>query len=369
MTVSFYVPTHVVSGRGCVREAGQSLAAMGSRFLVVTGRHSARATGALDDACAALSGAGVSWTLFDGVRENPTIACVREGARAAREVGADAVLAIGGGSPMDAGKAMAVLAANPGATDEELFSGPWRGGVLPIACVPTTAGTGSEVTKAAIITDDAAQTKRAIADDRIFPWLALADGAYTRDLPPTTTVNTVIDALSHALEGFLSCRASAPSDALALDALSSIGPRLARLGREGALSERDRDVLMDASTEAGMVIANTGTTAVHGMGYSLTYFKHVPHGRANGLLLAAYLRWLAPRAPERVGAALGALGVDSLDALAGALAGLLGEPERLTGAEVEDFAARASMTGNIANGIVRPERADLVVIMRESFAL
>ena len=118
-----------------------------------------------------------------------------------------------------------------------------------------------------------------------------------------------------------------------------------------------------------MVIANTGTTAVHGMGYSLTYFRHIPHGRANGLLMPAWFRWVAEREPGRVGQMVAALGLGSLDEFDDVLAGLVGEREQLGAAEFSDFAERASHTGNIANCLVRPDRDDLEAVLRESFGL
>lgn len=368
MPKSFFVPTHVVSGTGCVRASAAELAKVGSTFLVVTGAHSARATGALDDVEAALGEAGCTWQVYDRVGENPTVGCAFDGAGVVRSLAADAVLAIGGGSPMDAAKAMALIAANPGLTPDSLFAGSYPGGCLPLVCVPTTAGTGSEVTRASILTDDVAQTKRAISTSAIFPALALVDGAYTRTLGERTTVNTVVDALSHAAEGLVSAGAGPVTDALATDSLGRIGACLGRLAA-GELTADDRESLMAASCEAGMVIANTGTTAVHGMGYSLTYFRHIPHGRANGLLMPAWFRWVAEREPGRVGQMVAALGLGSLDEFDDVLAGLLGEREQLGAAEVADFAERASHTGNIANCLVRPDRDDLEAVLRESFGL
>ena len=365
MPKSFFVPTRVVSGQGSVRASAALLSQVGSTFLVVTGAHSARATGALADVEAALTEAGCEWQVYDQVGENPSVESAFDGAALVRSLAADAVLAIGGGSPMDAAKAMALIAANPDLTPETLFSGSYPGGCLPIVCVPTTAGTGSEVTKASILTDDVAQTKRSISTPLIFPALALLDGAYTATLSARTTTNTVVDALSHAAEGFVSAGACPMSDALAIDALGRIGGCLKRLAA-GTLTPEDRESLMAASCEAGMVIANTGTTAVHGMGYSLTYFRHIPHGRANGLLMPAWFSWVAKREPARVQQMLDALGISSLDEFAEVVATLLGEREELSSAEAADFAERASHTGNIANCLVRPTRDDLEAILRES---
>lgn len=368
MTEQYFMPTHVVVGEGCVRENGALLREIGQKAFVVTGAHSAKACGALDDVTAALEAAGCTWTLFDGVMANPTIACAYAGAEKARACGADFVLAIGGGSPMDAGKAIALLAKNPDLPEERLFSGQYPCGALPIVCVPTTAGTGSEVTKASILTNDRAQTKSSISHPVIFPRLSFVDGRYTWGLSLSTTINTAIDALSHAAEGMLSCKAGALSDCLAKEALARIAACFPAL-EQGSLTPSQRQSLLIASTEAGMVIANTGTTAVHGMGYSLTYFQHIDHGRANGLLFAAFLDWMQPKAPDRVGEVLKCLGFDTVEALRREFATLLGAPEPLSAEQAHQYAAIAVQSKNLANCLVVPDQTALEAIYRKSFGL
>ena len=362
---NFFLPTSIRMGSGCVIAAADELGAIAPSWLVVTGRHAARASGALGDVVSALTAAGASWELFDEVAENPSIACVRAGAERACAFGARGILSIGGGSPMDAGKAIALVAADPNIDDERLLRGPWPAGCLPIVCVPTTAGTGSEVTKASILTDDAAKTKSSISTPLIFPRLALVDSRYLASVPQRTMVNTVIDALSHALEGYLARGAGGISDSLAADALRRTGGLLHALA-EGELDEAGRKSAMLAATEAGAVIAQTGTTAVHALGYSLTYFRHIPHGRANGLLLPGWLTWLDARMPERVADVLGYLDMSSIPSFSDALDLLLGKREHVTEDEIAEYARRAARAGNIANCPVRPTVDDLAGILRAS---
>lgn len=349
MDIHFLMPTQVRMEEDCVRRHGGELAGLGRHALIVTGAHSARANGSLTDVEAALAANGQSWTVFDRVMENPTIDCVYEGAALARSEGADFVIGIGGGSPMDASKAIAWLSCEDVPRDK-LFGG-FYGRRLPLCCIPTTAGTGSEVTQYAVLTDDARQTKTSLAAPALFADLALLDGRYLERLPHSTMVNTVIDSLSHSMEGYLSAKADVLSDALALQAVGVIGSILPRLSAD-QLTGGDRARLLYASALGGMVIAQTGTTAVHAMGYPLTYFRHVPHGRANGLLLPDLLAMVAPVHPGRVEALLSALGAADVSAFREIMDVLLGRRETLTAQEAEAYTASASRAKNLANCVL-----------------
>jgi len=206
VSYGYYLPTRIIAGKDCIIQNRDLFRSLGKKALIVTGAHSAKRNGSLSDVITALEATGVSYFVFDKVMSNPTIACVYEGAEVARVNQCDMIIAIGGGSPMDAGKAIALLAAQEIA-EENLFAGNYTDQVLPMAFVPTTAGTGSEVTQYAILTNDQAQTKTSIASDLLFPNVAFLDAKYTENLPTETTINTAIDALSHAVEGMLSVKA------------------------------------------------------------------------------------------------------------------------------------------------------------------
>jgi alcohol dehydrogenase class IV len=268
---------------------------------------------------------------------------------------------------MDAGKAVAFIAASPDVTPETVFFAPVTR-ALPIVAVPTTAGTGSEVTQYAILTNDAEKTKTSLASPVLFPAAAFLDARYTAGLGLETTVNTAVDALSHAVEGMLSVRASAFSDAAARGALGLLAGCMPALAA-GKAPPEVRARLQDAATLAGLVIANTGTTAVHALGYSLTYFKHVDHGRANGLTLASYLGFNAARDGARVNEILAALGMREPAALADALCALLGgvrPSERLSADEVTLYAQKAMTTKNIQNCTVVPTEGALTQVLKIS---
>jgi alcohol dehydrogenase class IV len=182
-------------------------------------------------------------------------------------------------------------------------------------------------------------------------------------LSQTVTVNTAIDALSHAVEGMLSVRASAISDSMARQSIEMLAGCFGPM-REGKLSVQNRADLLCASTLAGMVIANTGTTAVHAMGYSLTYYKNIDHGRANGLLLPEFLAFTAKQAAGRVQSILACMGLADVADFAALLGGLLGKRETLTPEELAHYAEKASKAGNIGNCLIRPEKDDLLAVLK-----
>ena len=337
MKFTYFMPTKIICGRDCVTEQGNLLKDLGKSALIVTGKSSQK-NGALGDVLSALETNGQTATVYDRVTPNPSVACVREGVALLKSAGADFVVAIGGGSPMDAAKAIATLAVQD-RTDEEIFAGGYAPVALPMAHVPTTAGTGSEVTPYSILTNDAKRTKTSITSPAMFPRLAYLDGKYMRDLPAATTVNTALDAFSHAVEGMLSRNGTPLSDALARESLRILYPLLPKTS--GALTLEERDTLLYASALAGMTIAQSGTTAVHGMGYSLTYFYNIDHGRANGLLLGATLRLCEKKGVPALQEILSACG-DTLDGVCATIDALLGEREAIPAERLEEFAAAVS---------------------------
>ncbi|WP_243114499.1 iron-containing alcohol dehydrogenase [Ethanoligenens harbinense] len=182
MPINFFLPTRILMDDGCVRKHAAVFKELGKKALIVTGKHSAKANGSLQDVADTLTAQGIDYTVFDRVETNPSIANVREGAAFAKEHHVDFVIGIGGGSPMDASKAIALLACQDLA-DEVLFTGPYTQDILPLLLLPTTAGTGSEVTQYSILTNDRAQSKTSIANPLIFPKIAMIDAKYTPNLP------------------------------------------------------------------------------------------------------------------------------------------------------------------------------------------
>jgi alcohol dehydrogenase class IV len=374
MDFQFFMPTQVIMSENGIINNAPLFKEFGKKALIVTGSASAKLCGAMPDITQALQEQGILYDLYDRIKSNPTVASVYEGAAYAREAGAQFLIAIGGGSVMDAAKAIALLTMQE-IEEEELFSGVYGPEVLPVIAVPTTAGTGAEVTPYSVLTNDKRQTKTSIASPYLFPRIAFLDARYTKSLPMTITINTALDALSHAIEGMLTVRATAISNSIAAESIARISQCLRGLSPGKALDEAGRlptdlrEKLLLGSMLAGVVITHTGTTVVHPMGYSLTYFKNVDHGRANALLLPSYLRFVAKHEPEAVKKILSAMGLNSMDELEAVFLRLLGEREVITAKELERYAAIAVQSRNAANSRVVPTREDIENIYARSLQI
>lgn len=366
MCKEYYMPTHLYMGEDCIKTNSSVFLQMGKKALIVTGANSAKKNGSLNDILAVLSENNQSWALYDKVMSNPTLACVYEGAAYAKAEKVDFIIAIGGGSPMDAAKAINLLACQD-IPENKLFSMTFGSEIMPMVFVPTTAGTGSEVTSYSILTNDHLETKTSISSPILFPKAVFLDAKYTENMPIDITVNTAIDALSHAVEGMLSVRANLISDSLARESIRRIASCFESL-KTGLLSKEQRFELLCASTLGGMVISSTKTTAVHSMGYSLTYFHNVDHGRANGLLLGAFLEYIQKSHPQRIKDILSAMRLGSVVEFKRILDELLGDKERLTKEEIEIYADKAAMSSNSKNSIKIPSKEDLIEILHKSLS-
>lgn len=313
--MNFYMPTRVYNEKDCVRRHSQELAALGSRALIVTGRRSSRINGSLQDVEEALSRERIPYMVFHEIEENPSVNTVMR----ARAIGiaekADFVIGVGGGSPMDASKAIALMIANPERDAGFLYETQGGSGrktaypALPVAAVPTTAGTGSEVTPYAILTrnvlpeavlsiapgegaQDALahlgkQTKQGISH-RIFPALALVDTQYLQTASRSGCVNTAVDTLAHLIESYLNTNATAYSRDFAELGLRIWGQEKDRL-LSYEIGEEERERLMHACTLGGIAISHTGTSLPHGLSYTVTCELGMPHGKAAAIFLPGFL--------------------------------------------------------------------------------
>ena len=281
MNMTMYMPVRLVTGRNCVAERAAEIAALGPRCLIITGRHSSKANGSLADVTDALDGQGVEWGLFDEIGANPLLEDCERAGRMAREMGAAFVIGIGGGSAMDAAKCAAVFAANPGLSEDDLYAVRWQTKALPQVMVGTTAGTGSEVTMVAVITDRSGR-KRSFRDPSVFPVLALGDARYTMSMSERETLSTAADAGMHCVESYFNRQANDYSRTVALRGLrilKSCADMIREKGTE-SLTLEDREALYAASIYGGMAIAVTGTAMPHAVSYLLTEEYHISHGTA-----------------------------------------------------------------------------------------
>jgi alcohol dehydrogenase len=290
----FFLPTRIIFGCQRINELHSILPAGIDRILVVTDRRIASALPALAGCRSQLGGreAGV----FQDVRENPDFANVQDGGRLAREVGAQLVIGIGGGSVMDAAKGIALLAVNPIDLRRVLQEETPLHPALPVICLPTTSGSGSEVTPYAVFTDLEGQTKIGYANPTLFPIASILDPELTYSMPESLIVSSGLDALTHAAESYLSTAGTFLSDLLALHVIETV---LADLEAASRKDIEAMDRMAYAAMLGGMVITHGGTILPHIMGYCLTMHHGVAHGRACAAMLPAVLDFLRQRAPQQ----------------------------------------------------------------------
>lgn len=284
----FYMPTKVFFGRDSVKNHAADLREMGTKALIVTGRHSAKLCGVYDDICAALDQVNVAHVWFNEVEENPSTATIMKARDLGLKEDADFVIGAGGGSPMDAAKAIALMMAHEEDGKEYLYRSGADSATLPVVCIPTTCGTGSEATAVSVLTNEEKQIKKSIPH-KIFPDLALVDGKYLASASSATLCNTAFDALSHLYESWLNADATPLSVMIAEDGIREWAKCLPVLRGVRTPSEEDYDGLMRAALLGGMAIAHTGTSIPHGLSYSLTCNLNVPHGKAVCYFMAGYL--------------------------------------------------------------------------------
>jgi alcohol dehydrogenase class IV len=256
-----------------------------------------------------LKATGWSPVFFDRIDPEPSPQSAEAAARLAKQRGCRLVIGIGGGSALDTAKGLAILAGNPGKVSDYVGLDRVPGPGLPTILVPTTAGTGSEVTFTAVFTNRQAKSKGGINSRFLYPTVALLDPELTLSLPPAVTAQTGMDALTHAMEAYTSNKANPLSDLVALKAIALIGGSLKRAVRKGTDIEARENMLL-GSLLAGMALANAGVTAVHAMAYPLGALFNVPHGLANAVLLPTVLEFNRGSCPERF-ARMGALLSDS----------------------------------------------------------
>ncbi|MEW6184757.1 MAG: iron-containing alcohol dehydrogenase [Thermodesulfobacteriota bacterium] len=250
----------------------------------------------------------VTPVLFNRLEREPAPLSAEAGAKLAREKKCSLVIGIGGGSALDTAKAVAVLARNRGKVKDyvglDLVPKPG----LPTIMVPTTAGTGSEVTFTAVFTNRADKTKGGINSRFLYPTIALLDPELTLGLPPKITAQTGMDALTHAMEAYTSNKANPLSDLVAEKAITLIGKHLAKAVKNGQ-DLKAREGMLLASLLAGMALANAGVGAVHAMAYPLGALFNIPHGLANAVLLPYVLEFNRQACPERFARMAAWLGV------------------------------------------------------------
>jgi alcohol dehydrogenase len=366
-------------GPGSVDGVADAVRGTGSGTAVIVTDQNLAATTVVSGVADVLAAAGVAVTVFSGVHPNPTTGDVAAGAGAVAAVGGrPAVVAVGGGSPIDAAKGIVVAAVNPERGRDLDYRRTFAQPALPLVAVPTTAGTGTETNPFGVITDPAARRKFYVGGATALPAAAILDPELTVGLPAAATAATGMDALVHALESGMSSRANPWSEGIARQALRMISAYLPRAVADGTDLEA-RSQLLLASHLAGVAFASTGLGICHAIGHSLGGRFDIAHGVALTLVLPQVLRFNAPVGGEWLADAAFALGAGdtgksadwntgaAIDAVA-ALAERIGMPSRLAGfgiteADFPQIAADALDDEVLANTPRMPTAADITSIL------
>lgn len=371
MDFSTHKPVSILTGENCVTENAALFAKLGRRALIVSGRRSADLCGAMADVAAALDSVGVTYVRFSTIPENPPAPLCHEGGALARTENCDFVIAIGGGSALDAAKAVAAYAANPNCDVMDIFDDAKRtADGLPLAAIPTTAGTGSEVNRYSVLTVDGGAKKKTFKAASAYAKYAFVSPKYTASLDENYTVSTALDALAHAIESYLSPKSTEISEEAALDAARDIWDILFE-GKytdgekdAGGYTKVQREKLQNAACAAGIAIDYTGTGFPHPLGYSLTLTRGIPHGRACAVFEGAYLRYnmLTAAGEEKIAKLAAHLGTtpDDMIRRIPEMSGLL--DLSIEAEEREELIDRVAGAGNYANSpyvITRGEMSDI----------
>lgn len=306
----FQARTRIIFGVGSVEGLGEVAGALGGRRALVVSDPGVVRAGHVAVALAALQRAGLQTHVFDGVVENPTDECVEAGVAAARAVATDLLVGLGGGSSLDCAKAIGVLLRNGGRIADYGGVGQVPAPLPPLVAVPTTAGTGSEVQSAALISDSRTHHKMLIWDHHLAPPVAILDPGLTVTLPPRVTALTGIDAIAHALESHVTARATRLSAIFSGAAWRLLAPAFRQVLRAPSDVTARAEMLLGA-TLAGLAIENSMLGAAHACANPLTAHYGIPHGAAVALMLPHVIRFNGrePGIRERYGALAAAVGL------------------------------------------------------------
>lgn len=385
MTVNIALPRFAKIGAGSVEDLGSVITQLNiQRPLLVTDRFLTD-NGQAERLVKTMQAAGADVAVFSETVPDPTAASLTAGVELARSHNADGVIGFGGGSPMDTAKALAVLSATGESITSYKAPSSYSGPALPIVAVPTTAGSGSEATQFTVVTDGDTDEKMLCPGLSFLPIAIVVDFELTVSMPARLTADTGVDALTHAIEAYVSRRASRFTDALALAAMTSISRHLRRAYADGADREA-REAMMLASTQAGMAFSNSSVALVHGMSRPIGGHFHVAHGLSNAMLLPAVTKFSIDSAVERYADCARAMGVvapatedrHAADALVAELEQLCADVEvptpRAYGidqaeweARLETMAAQALASGSPNNNPRIPTQEEIVELYREIY--
>lgn len=297
MSFQMYVPTRILFGCGMLNNLHKQQMPGKKALIVISNGKSTKENGSLDRTEEQLEKAGVEYAVFDGIMANPLKSTIDDGAKAAKDNGCDFIVALGGGSVMDASKAIATMATNDGDLWDYVFGGTGKGQLLkaaplPIIAITTTAGTGSEVDQFGVITNDVTNEKIGYGgDDRLFPVIAIVDPELMKSVPPKFTAYQGFDALFHSTECYIANKSSLISDMYAITSIKNIGKYLARAVKDGSDMEA-REHMAFANTLSGVVMTLSSCTSEHSMEHAMSaYHQELPHGAGLIMISKEYYKF------------------------------------------------------------------------------
>jgi alcohol dehydrogenase class IV len=297
-TFQINIPPILIIGAGAINQAGEQARWLGmKRVLIVTDPH-IKKVGYADQVRKSLFDAEVDSVIYDAVTPDPTVTNVEQALYDLRKGRCEGLVAIGGGSSIDIAKAVAVMATNDGWIGDYMGYHKVPKPGLPLIAIPTTAGTGSEVTKVTVITDTKRNVKMMCLDRHFLPTAALVDYELTLSMPKSLTAAVGIDSLTHAIEAYVSKRANPYTDMVALSTIRLISKNIRTAYFEPS-NRAAREAMMLAATQGGIAFSNSSVCLVHGMSRPIGAYFHVPHGLSNAMLIPAVTEFSITAAPER----------------------------------------------------------------------
>lgn len=379
------IPPTVITGIGAVEQAGEQAKRLGARTALVVTDNGIVKLGYADELVNLLHRVGIGASLFSDVTPDPTLQNVNDGLEQYREESCNLIISIGGGSAIDCGKGIAIRLTNDGELAEFMGVNKIPNPGAPLIAIPTTGGTGSECTKATVITDTEHNVKMMLSSPCVVPQAAIVDPLLSLSTPPHLTSAVGVDALTHAIEAYISKRAQPITDALALEAIRMISGSLRQAWADGENIEA-RTEMMVAASIAGMAFSNSSVALVHGMSRPIGAYFHVHHGLSNAVLLLDVMEYSVVGAPDRFADIARAMGepIDGLSPMCQADAainsverlvndlhmprlGEIGIDQTKFEAVMDQMALDALASGSPSNNPRQPTKEEIVALYRKCF--
>ena len=347
----FYAPGKIIFGPGGLSQVGAEAKRLGNKALIVLGKSAMKKSGALDRLTHLLTENNLEYIIYENIPSDPTVETIDTGTGLARKENCNLVIALGGGSVLDTGKAISAMVTNEGSVanyqEIEGKGRKFQHKTLPFVAIPTTSGTGSEATKNAVITNTEFSLKKSIRDHMLIPEVALVDPELTLSLPPRITAICGGDALTQCIESYLGKKSQEITDALALYAIGLVGKSLVKAVKEGKNLEARKDMAM-AALLSGICLSNSGLGVVHALSHPLGVYYKIPHGLSCAVLLPYVMEYNLPVVTKKLAKIAQSLGEDI---------SLLSETEAAQRAveKIKEILSQARIKSNLSEWDIKKE--------------